>query len=212
MIAFCRCPRRKTRSGPSVRAQLHAGVHSDLSEVSWKDRSTQARNSIRPAINQQFSDSERGASSRGNSATILRFAGELEKMHPTSCRFGCKKLLRRWGGDCFSSRFWIHPCFPFVCDGRAGNPAFVRESEADAVLRGDGCYRFDCRVHLAVFAGEKGREAFFHRHAAEKRKRLETGGPEWILSILFLPFCRRRCHSRHSFWRREFFKYRCGLL
>ena len=44
-----------------------------------------------------------------------------------------------------------------VCYGCAGDPAFVRQPEADAVLRGNGRHWFDRRMHLAVFAGEKRR-------------------------------------------------------
>src|ERR1700689_47107 len=46
-----------------------------------------------------------------NSVTILRFAGRIgEGCIRTSCRFGCKRLSRRWVvADYFSSRFWILP-------------------------------------------------------------------------------------------------------
>src|ERR1700735_483113 len=51
--------------------------------------------------------------------------------------------------------------FISVCYGRAGDPAFVHQSEAHAVLRGDGSYRVACGMHLAIFAGKKRRRSIF---------------------------------------------------
>jgi len=69
--------------------------------------------------------------------------------------------------------------FLSVCDGRAGDPAFVRESETNAVLRGDGIWLY--------LLAKKGGEAFFHRHAGGKAEKIRNWVEQNGFLSIFIP-------------------------
>src|SRR5580658_7733247 len=77
-----------------------------------------------------------------------------------------------------------------VCYRRLGDSAFICTSEAYAVLRGNGCDRFDRGMHLAILAGEKRwRGIFSSARGGQSGKNQELGDAKRVFEHFY------SCHT-----------------
>jgi hypothetical protein len=91
---------------------------------------------------------------------------------------------RRWTVSRRVSGFFR--AFVSVCDRCAGDPALVHLSEADAILRGHGCHGVDCRMRMALFAGEKRwRSVLSPARGRESGKDQKLGGTERLSEYFY---------------------------